>query len=344
MQTTLQPIILDGAQGEGGGQILRTALSLSLITGRPFELHNIRAGRKKPGLMRQHLVCVQAARQIGQAMVTGDILHSTTLTFRPHTVQAGHYHFKIGSAGSTLLVLQTVLPALLMQAQPSSVCIEGGTHNPMAPTADFIQVGFLPILQKMGIAADLTIEKTGFFPVGGGKIMLNVQPWLDKPPLILTERGAYRGCELAGGVQNLGHNIVNRELTVLREQLPLPHTVKLLALTGDGEGNALYVKVVFEQHHAVFTALGSKGLTAENVAKKLAEQVMRYLEQTGAVDEYLTDQLLLPMALGQGGELTCDTLSLHTKTQADIIMQFLPVQIVLTDAQAGKPAHLVVKV
>jgi len=150
---------IDGSIGEGGGQILRTALSLSLLTGKPFCLSNIRAGRKKPGLMRQHLVCVQAAKAIGQATVIGDHLHSTELTFTPHTVQAGHYHFPIGSAGSTMLVLQTLLPVLMMQDQPSTLKIEGGTHNPMAPTLDFVQRSFLIAAGKMGICADVVCHQ-----------------------------------------------------------------------------------------------------------------------------------------------------------------------------------------
>jgi RNA 3'-terminal phosphate cyclase (ATP) len=184
---------LDGSIGEGGGQILRTALSLSLLTGKPFQLTHIRAGRKKPGLMRQHLVCVQAAKAIGQAKVTGDHLHSTELTFEPQTVQAGHYHFAIGSAGSTMLVLQTLLPVLMMQSQSSTLKIEGGTHNPLAPTLDFIQRGFLPAVAKIGIQVEVVASQAGFAPVGGGIVDVVIQPWTDRQILTLRERSVACG-------------------------------------------------------------------------------------------------------------------------------------------------------
>lgn len=176
-------IQIDGSQGEGGGQILRTALSLSMITGIPFELINIRAGRKKPGLMRQHLVCVQASQRISNATVEGAELHSQKLYFAPQQVQAGHYDFQIGSAGSTILVLQTLLPALMLQDQPSQISVQGGTHNPMAPTADFIMHCFLPSLKKLGIDVDFHVKRAGFFPVGAGEIQATIHPWQHKQKL-----------------------------------------------------------------------------------------------------------------------------------------------------------------
>jgi RNA 3'-terminal phosphate cyclase (ATP) len=289
-------IHIDGSIGEGGGQILRTALSLSLLTGTPFHLSNIRAGRKKAGLMRQHLVCVHAAKQIGQAVVTGDHLHSTELTFTPHTVQTGHYHFPIGSAGSTLLVLQTLLPVLMMQAQPSTLRIEGGTHNPMAPTVDFIEV--------------------------------TIQPWTDRKALSLLDRGDLIALNAYAGVQRLESHIAERELLTLHQHLDL-NSQQLINVTGCGQGNTVYVEVVSAHHTEVFSALGEHNRSAEQVAKHLAGKVKRYLHQTAAVDEYLADQLLLPLALGKGGQYTCRVVSEHTRTQAWMIEQFLPVHVTL---------------
>lgn len=321
---------IDGSIGEGGGQILRTALSLSLLTGKPFCLSNIRAGRKKPGLMRQHLVCVQAAKAIGQATVIGDHLHSTELTFTPHTVQAGHYHFPIGSAGSTMLVLQTLLPVLMMQDQPSTLKIEGGTHNPMAPTLDFVQRSFLIVAGKMGICADVVCHQSGFFPVGGGVIEVEIQPWTDRKPLALLARGTVCEINAYAGSLNLDAHIAERELATLSNMLTL-NQQHHLHIKGQGQGNTVLVEVVSEHHTEVFTALGEMGRTSEQIAKQLANQVKRYLHATDAVDEHLADQLLLPLALGQGGEFSCRSITEHTRTQAMMIEKFLPVTIRLIE-------------
>ena len=322
---------IDGAAGEGGGQILRTALSLSLLTGQPFRMTNIRAGRKKPGLMRQHLVCVQAAQAIGQAVVTDAALHSTTLTFEPFTVQAGHYHLPIGSAGSTMLVLQTLLPVLMMQDQPSTLKIEGGTHNPMAPTVDFVQRCFLPALARIGIDISLTLTQPGFAPVGGGIVEVVIQPWTARQALSLPDRGLLQAVNAYAGVLNIEGGIASRELAVLAQLLPLNHHEEIV-LRGVGQGNTAWVEVVGDAHTEVFTILGEHGKAAEQVAKQLAREVKRYLDSPAAVDEHLADQLLLPLALGKGGEYSCRVISAHTRTQAAMIEMFLPVRIHLRES------------
>lgn len=326
-------IEIDGSVGEGGGQILRTALSLSLLTGKAFHLTNIRAGRKKAGLMRQHLVCVQAAKQIGHAVVEGDYLHSTELRFTPHTVQAGHYHFPIGSAGSTMLVLQTLLPVLMMQTQPSTLRLEGGTHNPMAPTADFIRRGFLPVLAKLGISVYFNCLQAGFFPVGGGVVEVEIHPWQQRQRLNLLDRGELVAVNAYAGVQRLEQHIAERELATLRQLLTIQDS-GLLDVAGCGQGNTALVEVVSTQHTEVFTILGETGRTAEQVAKRLFGLVKRYLHHAGAVDEYLADQLLLPLSLGVGGVYNCRVVSEHTRTQAMMIQRFLPVQIEMLE-QSG---------
>lgn len=327
-------IEIDGSVGEGGGQILRTALSLSLLTGKAVHLINIRAGRKKTGLMRQHLVCVQAAKQIGHAVVEGDHLHSTELRFAPHIVQAGHYHFSIGSAGSTMLVLQTLLPVLMMQDQPSSLRLEGGTHNPMAPTADFIQRGFLPLLAKLGISVNFTCLQAGFFPVGGGVVEVDIHPWREHKTLNLMERGELIAVNAYAGVQRLEQHIAERELTTLQQLLPIDQ-IGFLQVEGCGQGNTALVEVVSVHHAEVFSVLGEAGRTAEQVAKRLSGRVKRYLHHAGAVDEYLADQVLLPLALGVGGEYSCRVVSEHTRTQATLIQQFLSVQIGILEQEDG---------
>ena len=179
MHTLKESILqLDGSQGEGGGQILRSALSLSMLLGRPFRIDNIRAGRKKPGLMRQHVTCVRAAAAVCSAEVTGDAIGSTTLSFRPNAVRAGHFNFVIGSAGSTMLVLQTVLPALLTADAPSTLHIEGGTHALAAPSTEFIAEAYLAQLARIGADVAMYVDRYGFFPSGGGQIRVEVRPGL----------------------------------------------------------------------------------------------------------------------------------------------------------------------
>ncbi|MBJ8439329.1 RNA 3'-terminal phosphate cyclase [Acinetobacter junii] len=325
MPATIQ---IDGSQGEGGGQILRTALALSMITGQAFELINIRAGRKKPGLMRQHLVCVQASQHISQAYVEGAELHSQRLYFAPQHVQSGKYQFQIGSAGSTTLVLQTLLPALLLQNESSELTISGGTHNPLAPTADFIEHCFLPALEKLGIKVEFKLNKAGFFPIGAGEIQIKIQPWQHRYKLSLLERGTLQSTEAFAAVLNLSEEaqIAQRELATLNKRLKLD-TQQQFHLNGISQGNTAYVKVEHQHLVQLFTALGEMRKSAEQIANHLAEQVKQYMESNAAVDEYLADQLLLPLALGQGGEFTAQCISEHTRTQAVMIEKFIDCEI-----------------
>ncbi|HZI07316.1 MAG TPA: RNA 3'-terminal phosphate cyclase, partial [Archangium sp.] len=204
-------IRIDGSKGEGGGQVLRTSLALSLVTGTPFRMENIRAGRAKPGLLRQHLTAVKAATAIGDAEVTGAELHSKELTFRPRALKAGDYHFAIGTAGSATLVLQTVLPALLSASGPSALVLEGGTHNPAAPPFDFLTKAYLPLVGRMGPRVEATLERPGFFPAGGGKFRVSVQP-APLRPLHLPERGRVVRRRASALVAQLPYEIGKREV------------------------------------------------------------------------------------------------------------------------------------
>lgn len=336
------PIRIDGSQGEGGGQILRTALSLSMITGKPFELVNLRAGRKKPGLMRQHLVCVQASQQISHAYTEGAGLHSQYLYFAPQHIQAGHYEFQIGSAGSSLLVFQTLLPVLLQQSAPSQLIIHGGTHNPMAPTADFIQHSFIPTLAKIGIQIDFEMEKAGFFPIGAGKIKATIHPWQQRQELDLRSRGKLQATCAYAAVLNLDASIAARELATLQKKLNLQHTQQL-TLQGISQGNSVFVCVESEQHHQVFSALGELRKSAEQIAGQLAKEVNHYLHSQAVADEYLADQLLLPLALGQGGRFSAQTISEHTRTQVEMIKRFLDCEIELIE-HAEQHVEIIVSV
>ena len=166
-------IEIDGSQGEGGGQILRTALALALVTGKPFRITNIRAGRKKPGLLRQHLTAIQAAMAVGGAAAEGATIGSRDLVFHPGAITPGTYRFAVGTAGSTTLVLQTILPALLCAGGESMLTLEGGTHNPFAPPFDFLQTTFLPQVNRLGPKVEAVLERPGFYPAGGGRFRVS---------------------------------------------------------------------------------------------------------------------------------------------------------------------------
>src|SRR5215210_615466 len=203
---------LDGSQGEGGGQILRSSLALSMVTGTAVRIRNVRARRSKPGLMRQHLVAVQAAARIGGAQVTGAEIGSSMLTFIPGEVKPGEHVLSVGSAGSTTLVLQTVLPALLCAAEPSLLVLEGGTHNPLAPPFEFLDRAYLPLLNRMGPRVQAELERPGFYPAGGGRIVVSIEPAARLSGFELLERGEVRQRTATAIVSRLPRHIAEREL------------------------------------------------------------------------------------------------------------------------------------
>ncbi len=329
-------IVIDGAQGEGGGQIVRTALALSLVTGRPFRIERVRAGRARPGLMRQHLTAVEAAAAIGRAHVEGASVGSSALTFTPGTVAPGRYSFSVGTAGSATLVLQTVLPALLSAAGPSTLVLEGGTHNPMAPPFDFLARAFLPLLQRMGPRLSATLDRPGFYPAGGGRFTVEIAP-APLSGLDLLERGPVRARRAKALVAHLPESVATRELQALHEHLGWERT-ELTAQVVEGSrgpGNVLLAEVESEHVTEVFTGFGEKGVPSEKVADGVIVEIRRYLEAGVPVGEHLADQLLIPLALAGRGSFRTLPLSRHARTQIEILGRFLPVPITATEPQPG---------
>jgi len=319
-------IQLDGSAGEGGGQILRTALGLSLVTGQPFLIQQIRAGRQRPGLQRQHLAAVQAAAAIGKADVSGAEIGSRTLRFRPGTVTPGSYTFVVGSAGSASLVLQTVLPALITASGRTTLTLEGGTHNAWAPPFEFLAKAFLPLLGRMGVRVTAKLQRRGFYPAGGGRIWVDIEPAARLLPLHLPERGSILAQRGTAIVSRLTPEIARRELKVLERLLSIaPNRLNVEEdRTSPGPGNAVRVEVESEHLTEVFTGFGKKGASAESVAEGLANEVRRYLESEAPVGEHLADQLLVPLALAGGGSFVGSPLSSHSTTNMDVIGTFLP--------------------
>ncbi|WP_293370205.1 RNA 3'-terminal phosphate cyclase [Nevskia sp.] len=317
---------LDGSGG--GGQLLRSALALSLCSGEPFRMRGIRAGRPKPGLMRQHLTAVEAAVAISGSTAIGAAPGSQQLEFRPGAVRGGDHRFAIGTAGSTTLVLQTVLPALLRADRPSTLIIEGGTHNPLAPTAEFLIQSFAPLLRRMGAELDIRLLRHGFFPAGGGALRVSVTPSVLRP-LNLEARGAIRAITALAISSALADSVGERELAVVGGHFGLPADalVHQIVERPVGPGNALLITVESEAHCAVFAGFGERRMRAEQVAAEACQQAQRYLDAGVAVDEHLADQLLLPMALAGGGAFTTTLPSAHFSSNAALIEKFLPVEI-----------------
>jgi RNA 3'-terminal phosphate cyclase (ATP) len=341
-KTAMTIIHLDGSAGEGGGQLLRSALSLSLCTGTPFVIDNIRAGRSKPGLMRQHLACVKAAARIGGAQVQGDDIGSKRLTFTPGVIQADDYEFAIGSAGSTMLLLQCVLPALLHAPGTSTLVLQGGTHNPLAPTADFIEHAFLPLLKTMGAQIEFQVQRPGFYPAGGGVVRLRISP-AALQPIHLLQRGALRGVTARATLSNLATDIAVRELAVVQKKMQLTSAALQIAQFHEpsfGPANVLQLFATHANTTCVVTAHGERARSAEQVAESAIKQLQKFLHSEAAVDEHLADQLLLPMALAAGGSFTTNALTPHLLSNIALIEQFLPSRFAITPTNGAQLVSL----
>jgi RNA 3'-terminal phosphate cyclase (ATP) len=327
----MEPLELDGAQGEGGGQILRSALTLSMITSTPFRIDGIRARRPKPGLLRQHLTAVQAAADISGAQVAGAEPGSRRLEFRPGATRGGDYRWAIGTAGSCTLVLQTVLPALWFADGPSTVWVSGGTHNPAAPPAHFLMAAWLPLMRRMGVATEIELLRHGFYPAGGGEVTARVSPTPKLMPLHLPQRGEAVSAKATAIVASVPSGVADRELARLTERLGPLEARSVVLPAREGPGNALMVELTYAHIAELFTAFGERGVPAETVADRLAKTVRHYRDGTAAVGEHLADQLVLPMALAGGGSFTTTSLSPHLETNLAVIRKFLP-----TDASIAR--------
>lgn len=333
MKSTLLPL-----SGEaGGGQLLRSALSLAMITGRGFRMEQIRARRPKPGLMRQHLACVKAAAEISGADVSGAALGSTDLHFQPGRITGGDHAFAIGSGGSTSLVLQTLLPALLHADSASTLRIEGGTHNPLAPPFEFIDRCYLPVLARMGVKATVALERHGFMQAGGGRLVATVKPLKKWKKLKLVERGEPRDKRGIVVQAHLPADIAEREIAAAARVLEWPTDRFSIeeVRESSGPGNAILLETSFENVTEISTGVARMGKSAESVAAGAAKGLRGYLASLAPVGVHLADQLLLPMALAGGGLFHTRAISDHTRTNVDLIEQFLPVRFVIAEASPG---------
>ncbi|MDJ0976748.1 MAG: RNA 3'-terminal phosphate cyclase [Planctomycetota bacterium] len=319
------PVTIDGSRGEGGGQVLRTALALSLATGRPLRLFDIRAGRAKPGLRRQHVTAVEAARDVGGAHVEGAEIGSRTLSFEPAGCFPGTFRLHVGTAGSACLVIQTVLPVLLFAGAPSRLIVTGGTHTHFAPPFEYLSEVYLPLLRRLGADVSATLEQAGFFPAGGGRIRVDIGAADAPRPFELLERGRHGTTDVRALLANLPRHIAERELAVAKQKLALRDRELRVVPHDDaiGPGNALLVRMEHEHVTELFTAYGKRGVSAERVAAAACREAKAWAALDAPVGPHLADQLMLPLALGAGGVYRTGALTPHAETNLGVIGEFL---------------------
>jgi len=342
---------LDGSHGEGGGQILRTALALALLTGLPFRMTSIRANRDKPGLRPQHLKAVAAAAKLGQAVVTGAAAGSRELLFRPGAYAPTDLTIDIGTAGSTSLVLQTLHLPLAMRAETAvRVVLTGGTFNPKAPAYSFLEHTWRAYLAALGLPIALAMPAAGFYPRGGGRLEAWIEPGVPRA-WIQTGRGSLRRILGTAGVANLGDNIARRlrDRAVHRLQehgLTAAIEIETVRWPSPGQGAAL--SLIAEHEGAIaatFVGLGQRGMPSEDVADEAVDQLLAFeAVDQGAVDPHSADQLLLPLALAEGRSIfTVSQTTDHLRTNAVTIGAFLDRPITIEEpSTAGQPGRVVV--
>ena len=337
-------IIIEGSYGEGGGQIVRSSMTLSAITGRSIHICRVRAGRSRPGLKRQHLTAVRAVAAICEGELEGDQLQSTELRFRPGEVKPGEYRFAVGSAGSALLVLQSVLPPLLTTWGPSTIHVEGGTHNDWAPSFDFIDRVYLPLIRRMGPDVTATLDSYGFYPAGGGRVTVHVNPVPALSGFDLTDSGRVREQVVRAISSGLPAHVGERETQRVVRRLNWRAEVEHLSVPSAGPGNFLCAEIRCQHITELFSAVGRKGVRAEKVADSVTRQVKRWKKSGAPVGEYLADQLILPFALcaamqgpaeawgiRRGGSFITGPLSQHAETHIWLLHHFLKLWLEVTE-------------
>ena len=343
----METVQINGSTGEGGGQILRTSLALACITGRRLHIENIRAARRNPGLARQHISCVQAACQICSGKCTSCVQGSKELDFEPGAVRSGDFYFDIGSAGSTTLVIQTILPALFLADKPSTVTVVGGTHNPLAPPFDFFCESFLPAIATAGFFGNCRLEKFGFFPAGGGKITIDIQPGEKHSQKTINFCAPSRELRIDARIYTarLAEHIALRQRKLLQEsKLDIQNIRHIEVTDSDGPGNAVCIRLCGSDRKTVFTAFGMRGRPSQDVISEVVRLAENFLASGAAVDRFLADQLLIYMAMGplsKAGCYTTNELSSHLLTNIEIIKKFLDVDFcVQQDAQVFRVSCL----
>lgn len=328
-------ICIDGSIGEGGGQILRTSLALSIITQRSLHLVNIRPRRGRPAIQRQHLAAIHAARTISSAEVHGARIGSSEIYFIPGKASGGIYEFSIGSAGSATLVLQTILPPLMLVKSPSDVTIEGGTHNIWAPPVDFLNRAYLSLIRRMGPSVRLNLIRHGFYPAGGGLVRAAIEPVAALKKIYVNERGKIYRIKATARVARLPESIGFREIKLVEAELGEHVEASVEKVDSRGPGNVLLIEIVCDHITEIITSFGRRGLPAEKVAGQAVLEARNYIDSGVPVSMHLADQLVLPLSLAGGGSFTTMSLTEHMRTNIEVIKRFLPVDIRVSQVSEG---------
>ena len=332
-------IKIDGSFGEGGGQILRSALTLSAMVKRPFEMFNIRAGRRKPGLAPQHLQCVKAMASVCDGEVRGAGVGSLNLKFFPGKVSCGDYSFNIGTAGSVSLVMQTVFLPLSLCNGVSTVTITGGTHVPFSPCFHYIKEQWLFFMTMMGFDVEVEMPIAGFFPKGGGEINVLIKNTEKVAPLVLTDPGKLVRVRGLSAVGNLDIDIAERQKVqgVKRlSEIDIIPDISVISMPAIGKGTIFMLICDFENSRCCYSGLGAIGKRAEKVADEACDGLMGFLETGEAIEEHLADQVILPLSFADGmSRFTTSRITRHLLTNAEIIKMFLNRKIEIK----GKPGE-----
>ena len=347
--STLRPmsephIVLDGSAGEGGGQILRTALALSAITGKPFSIDRVRAHRLKPGLRPQHRAAALATAQLCQAEVEGAEVASDRITFRPRApVATGEHVLDLGTAGSAPLLFQTVCWPLALAGGRSHLTLRGGTHQQHSPTFHDLALVWAPAVARLGFRFDLSLQAAGFYPEGGGEMAAVIEPAHPMPPLDLRHRGTLAEVEVVAMVAGLpfvvAERLADRALRRLRDIGVAADATRVPVPARRSAGSHLLLVAHFERTRAGFGALGDRGQTPDRAADEVVTSCAHFLEAGAAVDPHLGDQLVVPAALVAAGLLppppgivpatryTVSEVTQHLLTNADVVKRFLDVEV-----------------
>jgi RNA 3'-terminal phosphate cyclase (ATP) len=340
-------IEIDGSYGEGGGQILRTSLSLSCLFNKPFRIFNIRKGRKKPGLMPQHLTSVRASQLISNADVEKDEVGSTELIFIPHEVKGGEFLFDVDTAGSTSLVLQTLIPSLIFSKELTTIILKGGTHVPFSPSFHYLLYIFRYFLNKIGISIDLSIEKYGFYPKGGGKIKAQIKPASGIKPLNINKREEIKKIDILSYVSNLPIKIAERQkesivnkISNLLKDTPYKLNIDLQEVPSIGQGTFAFLFSEYNNTVAGFTSLGEKGKKAEQVGEEAANEFIDYHNSGSALDPHISDQIVLYLSFADKESLfTTSKITQHLLSNLWVIKSFKDIKYTI-NGELNQPGEI----
>jgi RNA 3'-terminal phosphate cyclase (ATP) len=338
-------IEIDGSFGEAGGQVLRTALSLSCVLKKSFRMFNIRKGRKRPGLMPQHLTCVHALALICGASFRGDTMGSSELLFEPGEPKPGDYFFDIGTAGSTSLLLQAILPPLVFAKEGSRITLTGGTHVPFSPPYHFISDVFVPMLFRLGIRVRTSIVNYGFYPRGGGKITAEVSPCGKLHALSFIKRGEIKKVSGISAVSSLPMSIADRQRKAalqIIDQSGFKAKIETLEVASYSPGTFVFLESKTKDCVAGFYSLGERGKKAETVGEEAARELLDYFSSHACLDFHLTDQIAPYLALANGGSVfTTASITDHLLTNLWVIEKFLGSKYSI-EGEKGNPGRVTI--